>query len=119
MAKKIFRVDRVDDVVTVLTAQADLDLTTEQAAGHELARLAGAGPVVVDVSRVFVALAGLRMLLSCIDHLRASGRAAELVVSTHLHRVARIIGSGRDDLQLTVPEALAQLGTESGGDRHA
>jgi anti-anti-sigma regulatory factor len=114
MAKRIFRVDRVDDVVTVLTAQADLDLTTEQAAGHELARLAGAGPVVVDVSGVFVALAGLRMLLSCIDHLRASGRAAELVVSTHLHRVARIIGSGRDDLRLSVPDALAQLRTEPG-----
>jgi anti-anti-sigma regulatory factor len=142
MAKQVFQVVGVGDTgphgapVTVLTAQVDLDLHTEQAARDELARLhTGAGPVVVDASAVFVAVAGLRLLLSCVEQLRRSGRPAELVVSRHLRRVARVVGQEPGELRLTVPDALAHLGgaghgavgedgrsragtaTEPGGDR--
>ena len=135
MVKQVFRVDRVDGtgsdgaVVTVLTAQVDLDLNTEQAAQRELARRVDADPVVVDVSAGFVAVVGLRLLLSCIQQVRRSGRTAELVVSPHLRRVAGIVGYGPDELRLTLPDALAhvrkrsgsgQAGStaEPGGDRH-
>ena len=135
MVKQVFRVERVGEtgsegaVVTVLTAQVDLDLNTEQAARRELARLVDGDPVVVDVSAVFVAVVGLRLLLSCIQQVRRSGRSAELVVSTHLRRVACIVGYRPDDLRLTLPDALAHVRTagrprqasctaEPGGDRH-
>ena len=116
MAKQVFRVVRVGDAgrcgapVTVLTAQVDLDLNTEQAARGELARrLPVAGPVVVDASTVFVAVIGLRLLLTCVEQLRRSGRPAELVVSRHLERVARVVGPGPGELWLTVPDALAHV----------
>jgi hypothetical protein len=116
MAKQVFRVVRVGDsgpcgaAVTVLTAQVDLDLNTEQAARRELARLLPvAGPVVVDASAVFVAVIGLRVLLTCVERLRRAGRPAELVVSRHLKRVARVVGPGPCELRLTVPDALAHV----------
>ncbi|TQM38468.1 hypothetical protein FB388_5707 [Pseudonocardia cypriaca] len=135
MGRQIFRVDRVggagsdDAVVTVLTAEVDLDLNTEQAAQRELARLVGADPVVVDVSAVFVAVVGLRLLLSCIQQVRRSGRPAELIVNPHLRRVACIVGHRPDELRLTLPDALAHVRAargsrqvsataDSGGDRH-
>jgi anti-anti-sigma regulatory factor len=116
MAKQVFRVVRVGDggpcgtPITVLTAQVDLDLNTEQAARGELARLLPVdGPVVVDASAVFVAVVGLRLLLTCVEQLRRSGRPAELVVSRHLKRVARVVGPGPGELRLTVPDALAHV----------
>jgi anti-anti-sigma regulatory factor len=123
MVKQVFRVEPVGEtgsdgsVVTVLTAQVDLDLNTEQAAQRELARLVDADPVVVDVSAVFVAVVGLRLLLSCIQHVRRSGRSAELVVSSHLRRVACIVGYRPDELWLTLPDALAHVRERSGSRR--
>lgn len=112
MGKQVFTVVRLGDgaPVTLVTAQVDLDLNTEQAARDELARLHSvAGPVVVDASAVFVAVIGLRLLLTCVEQLRRSGRPAELVVSRHVKRVARFVGSPPDHLRLTVPDALAHL----------
>ena len=110
MAERIFRTDRVGTdgaAVTVLTALVDLDLETEAAARHELARLGSAGgPVVVDVSSVFVAVVGLRELLGCIEHVRGSGSPAELVVSRHLQRMAYITGQSPEELRLTLADAL-------------
>jgi anti-anti-sigma regulatory factor len=123
MVRQIFRVDRVGGagsdgaVVTVLTAQVDLDLNTEQAAQRELARLVDADPVVVDVSSVFVAVVGLRLLLSCIQQVRRSGRSAELIMSPHLRRVACIVGHRPDELWLTLPDALAHVRKRSGSRR--
>lgn len=119
MADRIFRTDRIGSdgaAVTVLTAQVDLDLETERAARYELARLgSGDGPVVVDVSSVFVAVIGLRVLLICVEDLRRVGRPAELVVGRHLQRMAFITGQRPEELRLTVPDALARV-RGAGGD---
>jgi uncharacterized membrane protein YgcG len=113
MAERIFRTGRVGTdgaAVMVLTAQVDIDLETEQAARYELARLrSDRAPVVVDVSSVFVAVIGLRVLLGCIEHVRGSGRPAELVVSRHLQRMAHITGQRPEELRLTVADALVRV----------
>ncbi|GAA5130139.1 hypothetical protein GCM10023320_51690 [Pseudonocardia adelaidensis] len=119
---QVFRTDVLDgdgsagDAVTVCTAVLDLDLETEAAARRELARLAaGIAPIVVDVSEVFVAVAGFRLLMDGVQELRRSGRRAELVVNRHLRRVAHLIGEPPDALCSTVPDALIRVRTPGPG----
>jgi anti-anti-sigma regulatory factor len=118
MCKQVFSVEVIrglgpaDVAVTVYTAEVDVDLETEAATRQELSRVAaGTGPIVIDVSEVFVAVAGVRLLLDCVQSLRRAGRPAELVVNRHLLRVAHIVGQPRDMLWLTLPDALDRART--------
>ncbi len=114
MSEQVFSIEVISDLgpadvaVTVCAAEVDLDLETEAATRRELSRIAaGTGPIVIDVSEVFVAVAGVRLLLDCVQSLRRTGRRAELVVNRHLLRVAHIVGQPQDMLWLTLPDALA------------
>lgn len=122
VSKHVFRTDVLDgdgsagDAVIVCTAQLDLDLETEAAARRELARLsAGTGPIVVDVSEVFVAVVGFRLLIDCVQELRRTGRRVELVVNRHLQRVAHVLGEQPDVLWSTLPDALIRVRTPTPG----
>jgi anti-anti-sigma regulatory factor len=98
------------DAVIVCTARLDLDLETEATARGELARLAaGSGPIVVDASEVFVAVAGFRLLIDFVRELRRTGRPAALVANRHLQRVAHVMGEPPGVLWSTLPDALIRV----------
>jgi hypothetical protein len=118
VSMQVFRRDVLDGdgsaghPVIVCTALLDLDLATEAAARRELARLAaGTAPVVVDVSDVFVAVAGFRLLVEHVQELRRSGRRAQLVVRRPLRRVSHLLGEPLDELCPTLPDALVRART--------
>lgn len=97
--------------VLLLRAVADLDLATRCAAWNQLRPYLVRGPAVVDVSGVFVAGCGMRLLGDAVELAGRHGHDWSVVVAPALLRVAPRAGLNTVPLYPSVPDAVAGLAT--------